>query len=107
MTSFSVIRLGGQGLDERAVREDGLLSDSPLRLALRNSVPRQTKVNFFAAFDSRSDSFDLEFEIRLSGLRSYECPFEEGRPQRKKRALFIFPHLELGGADRCNLDVIA
>jgi glycosyltransferase involved in cell wall biosynthesis len=52
-------------------------------------------------------AYKLEFEIRLSGLRSYECPFEEGRPQRKKRALFILPHLELGGADRCNLDVIA
>ena len=63
-------------------------------------------MNFFAAFELRSDSFDLEFEIRLSGLGSYECPFEEGRPQRKKRALFILPHLELGGADRCNLDVI-
>ena len=74
---------------------------------MRNSVLRQTKVNFFAAFELRSDAFELEFEIRLSGLRSYECPFEEGRPQHRKRALFILPHLELGGADRCNLDVMA
>lgn len=50
--------------------------------------------------------YDLEFEIRLSGLSAYE-PLVASDPSRKRKgALFILPYFELGGADRFNLDLI-
>ena len=49
----------------------------------------------------------LEFQIRAAALPSYECPFAPALGRKTHRALFILPHLELGGADRFNLDLIA
>lgn len=53
-----------------------------------------------------SGGYDLEFEIRLAALESYEPSFGRTNHEKKNCALFILPHLELGGADRCNLDLI-
>jgi len=53
------------------------------------------------------ESYELELEIRLAALPSYEPPDWPDRTLFTKKALFVVPHLELGGADRFNLDLIA
>jgi glycosyltransferase involved in cell wall biosynthesis len=52
-------------------------------------------------------AYELEFDVRIAAIESYEPPTRRLPTSLTKRALFILPHLEMGGADRFNLDLIA
>lgn len=51
-------------------------------------------------------SYRLELDVRLATLRTYDEKVADPSPTRR-RVLMVLPHLELGGADRFNLDLIA
>jgi glycosyltransferase involved in cell wall biosynthesis len=98
-TSGDYRRIELDGTAQRVGSRDALeifsWGDEPL---LRLPIPKDL---------ASGESFELEFEIRLSALPSYEPPARPNPTPFSKNALFVVPHLEMGGADRFNLDLVS